>query len=69
MSDLLEEANEKCAGLLGEKFLGLSRGLLPEGTARQKANKSQRRSQWTEQRGTFYPVTHAKPVDLNGDVS
>lgn len=28
-SALLEEANEKCAGLLGEKFRGLSRGLLP----------------------------------------
>ncbi len=25
----LEEAKEKCAGVLGEKFRGLSRGLLP----------------------------------------
>lgn len=28
-SALLEEANEKWAGLLGEKFRGLSSGLLP----------------------------------------
>lgn len=28
-SALLEEANEKCAGLLGEKLRGLSSGLLP----------------------------------------
>lgn len=26
---LLDEAKEKCAGVLGEKFRGLSRGLLP----------------------------------------
>lgn len=35
-SDLLVVvANEKCAGLLGEKFRGLSKGLLPARTTRQ----------------------------------
>lgn len=34
VNNLLEEANEKCAGLLGEKFRGLSRGLLPVGATR-----------------------------------
>lgn len=36
MNNLLEEAKEKCAGLLGEKFRGLSRGLLPVGTTRKR---------------------------------
>lgn len=43
-SDLLEEANEKCAGLLGEKFRGLSSGLLPAGTRTQNDHGKTKRS-------------------------
>jgi len=42
-TDLLEEANEKCAGLLGEKFRGLSRGLLPVGATRQEQRITHKR--------------------------